>query len=106
MSRYIDADLIEWYGCDHEGIYCRTYNGNCTVCPLANCYAEQVRNIPTVEVKPIVRGEWELVDDTFDEMKDYKCNLCGQLCAMSIYKMMNFCPNCGADMRTEREEEE
>ena len=61
---------------------------------------------PTKNVKPIVYGEWELVDDTFDEIKDYKCNLCGQLCAMSIYKMMNFCPNCGATMKKKSEEKE
>ena len=86
MSRYIDADKIKY----KNGIVTRI----------------AIEEMPTADVKPIVDGEWELVDDTFDEMKDYKCNLCGQLCAMSIYKMMNFCPNCGADMRKESEEEE
>lgn len=99
MSRYIDADhLIK-----------RATNpyGDCwsTTCEGTPDFVDYINEEPTVEVKPIVYGEWELVDDTFDEMKDYKCNLCGQLCAMSIYKMMNFCPNCGAKMRESEEEE-
>lgn len=68
-------------------------------------YVSMIKELPSIKAKPIIYGEWELVDDTFDEMKDYKCNLCGQLCAMSIYKTMNFCPNCGAYMRGKKNEE-
>ena len=84
MSRYIDADLLL---------------EKLKSTPRYFTVKFDIVNAPTADVKPIVYGEWELVDDTFDEMKDYKCNLCGQLCAMSIYKMMNFCPNCGAKMK-------
>ena len=90
MSRYIDADLLL---------------EKLKLTPRYFTVKFDIENAPTADVRLIDYGEWELVDDTFDEMKDYKCNLCGQLCAMSIYKMMNFCPNCGANMRKESEEE-
>ena len=43
-----DFDKIEWYGCDLEGRGCIEAKGDCSVCDHANCYAKQVRELPTI----------------------------------------------------------
>lgn len=43
-----DFDKIEWYGCDLEGRGCIEAKGDCSVCNHANCYAKQVRELPTI----------------------------------------------------------
>ena len=89
MSRYIDADRAIESLFD----YC---NGKKTI-------GQCIDDTPTEEVKPIVYGEWEI------DGHHIRCNKC------NIYMCntdregdsipQNFCPNCGADMRKESEEE-
>ena len=43
-----DFDQIEWYGCDLEGRGCIEVKGDCSICNHANCYAKQVRELPTI----------------------------------------------------------
>ena len=47
-GRLKDFDKIEWYGCDLEGRGCIEAKGDCSVCNHANCYAKQVRELPTI----------------------------------------------------------
>ena len=47
-GRLKDFDKIEWYGCDLEGRGCIEAKGDCSVCNHANCYAKQVRGLPTI----------------------------------------------------------
>ena len=47
-GRLKDFDKIEWYGCDFEGRGCIEAKGDCSVCNHANCYAKQVRELPTI----------------------------------------------------------
>ena len=47
------------------------------------------------------QGEWIMDNEhTKNPLLWYKCNLCGV-----YHSPTNFCPNCGADMRGEREAE-
>lgn len=48
------------------------------------------------------RGEWLYLYDG-----NYKCSVCGSwwCCTDSQIYEMNYCPNCGADMRERRENE-
>lgn len=55
---------------------------------LDDCICE----LPTVDVKPVVRGEWELIDA--EEPIRYGCSVCKRL----SWVMSNYCPNCGARM--------
>ena len=49
---------------------------------------------PSVEADPVVHGEWE------DNPHIWECNQCHTwLCVYDGDADMNFCPNCGADMR-------
>ena len=86
MSRLIDAEAIT----DHEII---DYLG----IRYASCL-DDVRDMlndqPTIEARQVVHGEWIKSDLLFEADK---CTICNA----SIYNTdgMNFCPNCGADMR-------
>lgn len=52
-----------------------------------------IADTPTVEAKPVVKGEWIKRDTILKEY--YKCSLCGNA---EDYRK-NFCSSCGADMR-------
>ena len=82
MSRYIDADAIQYRQmCRPKG------NGNYEDCEIA--YRDEIDDIPTADVRENVRGEW------INNMNGtYECNICG-----CKHSKSNFCPNCGADMR-------
>ena len=59
-------------------------------------------DIPSVDVRPVVRGHWIakncLVGDMLlDEDEYYLCSNCHE---QRVTHRCNFCPNCGADMRT------
>ena len=91
MSRYIDADKIE---------YDEIYKGDSTTFEFRKkivAYKEQVDDIPAADVRENIRGEW--IQDKH-EMAGYgyfDCSVCGA----DFYDIegFNFCPNCGADMR-------
>ena len=83
MSRYIDADALMEELLDSGWEY-------------------KVDQQPTADVRPNVRGEWiePNRDDVVSYGPGYKgCSNCGK--AVWLGKWMNFCPNCGADMRGE-----
>ena len=54
----------------------------------------RIHMLPTSDVRPVVRGRW--VDNGIPESILSGCSVCGYTCGSSS---MNFCPNCGADMR-------
>lgn len=64
---------------------------------LRDFYDEQI------DAKPVVRGEWKDADNR-TEYKVVRCSNCGKgygkAIALADY---HFCPNCGADMRGEKE---
>ena len=86
MSRYIDGDKVILSLLD----YCR---GKKTI---GRC----VDDTPTEDVKPIVYGNWVPIDD--EPHEDFECDRCGYIICGEEFAT-NFCPNCGADMRKERE---
>lgn len=64
---------------------------------------EKIENILAADVRPVVRGNWVAAD-----FHTVKCTICGF--EMDIMKVddhilnhANFCPNCGADMRGNRD---
>ena len=75
---------------------------------------EFIAKIPAADVRPVVRGEWEEVEIVWladieeqpDAIASMFCPKCKRF-ANHVYHYgdpthgMNFCPNCGADMRKE-----
>ena len=66
--------------------------------------ANRMNEIPAADVRPVVRGKWERTDA-------YPHRLYCSICYKTYLKNdellerwefpLNFCPNCGADMRGE-----
>ena len=84
--RLIDADLLEPDADDDDG-ECWAYS------------ITQIENAPTIEPK---KGKWIRDYDTSNTISG-KCSVCDW--EAHLYEDdvvgMNYCPNCGADMRGE-----
>jgi len=84
--RLIDADKLK-----ECAIACNIHNGTLTdLCvPLY-----QINNAPTVEERP--KGEWIYIDNDWGT---FQCDQCKKHSSINY----NYCPNCGADMRGDKE---
>lgn len=60
---------------------------------------ELVNNQPTVDAVEVVRGEWitKCMEGSWTHYR-YSCSNCGS----GFDSNSNYCPNCGADMRGEK----
>ena len=56
-----------------------------------------IEGFPAADVRPVVRGKWLPTNDANKK----RCSECGviHLIAQYPHGEINFCPNCGADMR-------
>lgn len=63
---------------------------------------EHMRNVPSADVVERKRGEWIYKPDDYDE-STWECSNCKEpwtlIDGTPQDNNMNFCPNCGADMR-------
>lgn len=59
----------------------------------------QVSAIPPADVRPVVRGEWENMNDDLDF--HFRCSRCGEETWQTVMGKPRFkyCPMCGAYMR-------
>lgn len=87
MSRYIDADKIEY-----EDMLRPRGDGNYEECQIA--YRDQIDDISTADVRKNVRGKWKIYCDDKGVVQDAYCDQCGFNSVIGG----NFCPNCGAQM--------
>lgn len=86
MSDYIKRDDVKY-----------ALNGACV---LYN--NETIDRIPSADVVEVRHGRWEKKDDPygfFDKIP--VCSECG--CTTELRKQYAYCPNCGADMRGDKE---
>lgn len=59
----------------------------------------EVQLLPASDVRPVVHGEWVHFDGGFSD--HYYCTACHK--DIVLTGNWRFCPNCGADMRKELE---
>ena len=65
-----------------------------------------IRSIPAADVRPVVRGKWELEYEPNGKPYCFHCSICdGDFHYIGITTKYDFCPNCGADMREPPKEE-
>lgn len=71
---------------------------------ILNQFIDDIDHAPTVDAVPVVHGTWKTVED-WDGDEHYKCSVCGDEWFLEAgdpkANNMNYCPNCGADMREE-----
>lgn len=68
-----------------------------------------IRETPAADVQPVKRGKWKRDDNGYDTY--IECSRCGMSLSICDYEasewreVMNFCPDCGADMRETNNDE-
>lgn len=97
MSEYIEKQAAIKAVCDSCGVM---PDGEKDTCPYkyegAGCREyDKIIDISPADVRPVVRGKWKITSIYI------KCLECGE-CFMLIPQ--NFCPNCGADMKENKNE--
>ena len=78
---------------------------NAACVPYNRATKKAIKSIPAADVRPVVRGKWNRTDA-------YPHRLYCSVCYKTYLKNdellerwefpLNFCPNCGADMREEK----
>ena len=95
-ERYINAnDLQARLERKKAGIANQRYTEGWNDCMMR--VKSMVSTAPAVDVAPVVHGMWVYVK-TYYDIDECNCSLCGQLMTTAIDKRMNYCPNCGAKM--------
>ena len=103
--RPIDADALK----EHMGIVDATKYGNKNAQQMHNSYgtlmcyeiADYIDDMPALDVQPVKRGEWVMVDEYCNHAKTYECTACRGAVELDRYTRCcdyDFCPNCGAKM--------
>lgn len=99
MSRYIDAEKL-------QALFLKRYDellnlieaGNKTI-DIPSFIGKLINDAPTADVKEVVRGK--IVTNVYERYVIHqKCSICNEELEYKSYP--NFCSNCGADMRGER----
>ena len=62
--------------------------------------ANAISKLPAADVRPVVRGEWVKAEVAHQIRKKFQPECCS-VCRREKRGNWNFCPNCGADMRGE-----
>ena len=100
MSRYIDADTFDErvrisVGLVEEELTDDYKDG-------VRCTLEMLKTHPTADVVERKQGKWIVLYDE-DSPQDgiWKCSACDYIRLADDIAPINYCPNCGADMRSE-----
>ena len=92
MARYIDADymkkVVDMHGTNKYGM-------------LDENIRIFIDQIPTADVRENRHGAWKYYGEDFYGDYEYKCTACENTANYET----DFCPNCGADMRGEKDGE-
>ena len=73
--------------------------------PAAKRILAMIDDMPAADVAPVVHGHWDKPTKPFPYW-DWKCSVCGceeyrQRDSHGHYRIMKYCPNCGAKMDDE-----
>ena len=76
------------------------YDGNGNAQDASQDIAAALGCIPAADVRPVVRGQWEYIKDTYFGFTDvgYRCSQCGRTYSEQDFCAFHYCPNCGAKM--------
>lgn len=100
MDDYISREAAILEFCDDciDKKWCKRNGGSCSK-------INNINAVPAADVRPVMRGKWKKRMEE-KETPYYKsftpiwsCSECGTEYDPSLCMTINFCPNCGADMR-------
>lgn len=99
-----DRTMAEYYSKEAVVEFIRSYRHSTDV---AFHMEDHLYEITAADVRPVVRGKWKkrmeeketLYYKSFTPI--WSCSECGTEYDPSLCMAINFCPNCGADMREE-----
>lgn len=100
MAEYIEREKAYekcgWYN---------TVNGK-SICATRK---DELAAIPAADVAPVRHGRWiDLGDDYWERGRTstrYKCSECGRRAGQKQAKLYHYCPNCGAKMEVDHEDD-
>lgn len=105
MPKYIDADALRASALKATKSSDLAFDNCFPYWQFAKC----IKQAPTAEVVPVIRGEWQCRYDYGTGETDVTCSNCMDTRTIngcyetssgeSCYDEDNFCPNCGANMR-------
>jgi hypothetical protein len=102
MARYIDAEALKSQITRYHMSLTPRYISKLVDAEIGDII-DIVDEQPTIEARPVVRGEW--IDGFFKDTVE--CSVCFEKGVCKCYETRhNFCPNCGADMRPKEESED
>ena len=105
MAEYIDKQALGIGKCNPEIFDDKGYaNG-------WNAAIDIIQSAPAADVRPVKRGRWIQTTQPMGWRDEdcAECSVCGEDFVLDEWAMedftnlMNYCPNCGADMREEDE---
>lgn len=88
MKIIIDEDVLECNSIHEELVYLLE--------KVDAVLAEKIDDLATIEAVPVVHGKWTKIYGSCMYVFSFRCSECNKLVEFDT----NFCPNCGADMRT------
>ena len=62
---------------------------------------DAIQYMDVADVRPVVHGKW--LDRSSGWTFNSECNKCGFIVHEQFIKTYKYCPNCGADMRGEKD---
>lgn len=98
--RLIDADALEKFLSDAEME--ATKRKKYVLAGALNVIQGNVRNFPTIEPER-KKGKWINIHVSATGDSDAECDQCGAVVHNNFSTTVNFCPNCGADLRGEEQ---
>lgn len=91
VTDYISREAAIVQKCDCEAYDPKTgMIFECDAVPV-----ERINAIPAADVRPVVRGRWEIMSDP----RFRRCSVCHDKVVFNMKNLPNFCDVCGADMR-------
>lgn len=60
---------------------------------------ELLRSFPTIDAVPVVHGHWTNLSISVSGHASAECSVCGSVVYDNFSDLINYCPNCGSDMR-------
>lgn len=107
MAEYIEreaaldifGDVPMWQG------YYESYpwEVHCAIVGIVKLVKEEIGKIPTSDVAPVVHGEWLLRHEGCGHY--WECSSCHKNPCIYVTKDTRYCPNCGAKMDKEDEDD-